>query len=235
SHAGVGGASGGTGAQCACGRGRARAMDRSAGAAAMRLARRRFIRASAAAALLSALAPLRSLAQPAPTARLVLLGTKGGPSLRDVLRVPSSNALIIGERTYIIDAGYGVSLRLTEKKIALPSIRAIYVTHHHSDHNLELGSLLYNMWANSATRPIEVYGPDGVDPLVRGYLEANRFDIETRIADEGRPDLRKMVDVHTYHEGRVMENDDVRVSALRNQHPPIVESYALKFEIKGGK
>ena len=167
--------------------------------------------------------------------RLVFLGTKGGPSVRSVAQVPSSTALVIGRDVYIIDAGYGVTYRLAEKKIELPAIRAIFITHHHSDHNLELGTLLYNAWANSATRVTDVYGPEGIEPLVRAAMESNKFDIETRMADEGRPDPRKLVAVHTYRAGVVMENEQVRVTALRNLHPPIVESYALKFEIKGGK
>ena len=67
------------------------------------------------------------------------------------------------------------------------------------------------------------------------YLESNRFDLEIRIADEGRPDLRKLVRVHTYSEGVVVDNERMRVTALRNLHPPIDESYALKFELKDGK
>jgi ribonuclease BN (tRNA processing enzyme) len=180
--------------------------------------------------------PLPAHAQPsADDTRLVFLGTKGGPSVRSVAQVPSSTALVIGKDVYVIDAGYGVTYRLAEKKIELPAIRAVFITHHHSDHNLELGTLLYNAWANSATRVIEVHGPDGIEPLVRASMESNKFDIETRMADEGRPDPRKLVAVHTYREGLVLENSQVRVTALRNLHPPIKESYALKFEIKGGK
>jgi len=193
--------------------------------------RRRFLAGSAALAAL----PFALHAQPQAAARLVLLGTKGGPSIRGVGQVPSSNALIVGGDVYIIDAGYGVTHRLAQVKVALPAIRSIYITHHHSDHNLELGTLVYNAWANSLTRPIDVYGPDGVEPLVRASLEANKFDIDTRIADEGRPDLRRLVRAHTYREGAVMEDDALRVTALRNLHPPITESYALKFEIKGGR
>ncbi|MNT52869.1 ribonuclease Z [compost metagenome] len=33
----------------------------------------------------------------------------------------------------------------------------------------------------------------------------------------------------------VSDDDLLRVTALRNHHPPIDQSYALKFEIKGGK
>jgi ribonuclease BN (tRNA processing enzyme) len=63
---------------------------------------------------------------------------------------------------------------------------------------------------------------------------ANKFDIDTRIGDEGRPDLRKLVVAHEYGEGTVLDNGKVKVTALRNKHPPIRDSFALRFEF-GGK
>ncbi|HKG00185.1 MAG TPA: MBL fold metallo-hydrolase, partial [Xanthobacteraceae bacterium] len=45
--------------------------------------------------------------------------------------------------------------------------------------------------------------------------------------------LRKLVNAHEYTEGEVLKTDKVRVTALRNVHPPITESFALKFEFPG--
>ncbi len=166
--------------------------------------------------------------------RLVLLGTKGGPSLRDPKQLPSSNLLAIGGTPYLIDAGYGASYRLIEKRVDLPSIRTIFITHHHSDHNLDLGPLLYNGWVNGQRQTVDVYGPRGLDHLLQSYWDSNAIDINVRIADEGRPDPRQLVLAHEYGEGLIADDGNVRVSALRNLHPPI-ESYSLKFETRGGK
>ena len=81
--------------------------------------------------------------------------------------------------------------------------------------------------------PIDAYGPAGMKQLAQGFWDAYQFDIETRMADEGRPDLRKLVNAHEYAEGEVLKTEKVRVSALRNVHPPIKESFALKFEFPG--
>jgi len=40
--------------------------------------------------------------------------------------------------------------------------------------------------------------------LAQGFWDAYKFDHRSRIADEGRPDLRKLVNVHEYTEGQVM-------------------------------
>lgn len=41
---------------------------------------------------------------------------------------------------------YGVSRQLLAAGIPLNTLRYIFITHHHSDHNLEYGALLYNAW-----------------------------------------------------------------------------------------
>jgi ribonuclease BN (tRNA processing enzyme) len=193
---------------------------------------------AAAAALGGSLHEFRSvLAQPAPNLgpnRLVMLGTRGGPSIRTGFTPsPSANLIVFDNTAYVVDTGYGTSFKLVESKFSLPQLRYIFITHHHSDHNAEFGLLAYNSWTMGLKTPIDAYGPVGMRRLAQGFWDAYRFDIETRMADEGRPDLRKLVNTHEYTEGEVMNTDKVRVSALRNLHPPITESFALKFEFPG--
>ncbi len=165
--------------------------------------------------------------------RLVLLGTKGGPSLPlGYEQVPSSNLIVYNNVPYVIDTGYGASFKLVQARCPLPSLRYIFITHHHSDHNAEFGLLLNNAWAMGLRTTVDAYGPAGMTQLANGFWDAYKFDIETRMVDEGRPDLRKLVAVHEYGEGVVMTMPDVKVTALRNIHPPITESFALKFEFR---
>lgn len=166
--------------------------------------------------------------------RLVTLGTRGGPAIRTGFTPsPSANLIVYDNVPYVIDTGYGVSGKLVESKFPLPQLRYVFITHHHSDHNAEFGLLAYNAWAMGLKTPIDAYGPAGMKQLAQGFWDAYRFDIETRMADEGRPDLRKLVNAHEYAEGEVLKTEKVRVSALRNVHPPIKESFALKFEFPG--
>jgi len=201
--------------------------------------RRNFLNAGAAAALYGSLpGPRAAFAQqPAPNLgpnRLVTLGTRGGPAIRTGFTPsPSANLIVFDNVPYVIDTGYGTSFKLVESKFPLPQLRYIFITHHHSDHNAEFGLLTYNSWAMGLKTPIEAFGPVGMKRLAQGFWDAYKFDIETRMADEGRPDLRKLVNVHEYAEGEVMKTDKVRVSSLRNVHPPIVDSFALKFEFPG--
>src|ERR1044071_2979611 len=76
--------------------------------------------------------------------RLILLGTQGGPVIRSYKSSPTASCLVYDQMPYLIDAGYGTSFKLVEANVSLPSLGHIFITHHHSDHNLDLGPLLYN-------------------------------------------------------------------------------------------
>jgi ribonuclease BN (tRNA processing enzyme) len=164
--------------------------------------------------------------------KFVLLGTRGGPVVYSYKATPSANLVVYNNIPFIIDTGYGVSFKLIEAGINLKDIKYIFITHHHSDHNLELGNLLYNSWVGGLSSNINVYAPAGLISLLDAYWQSNRFDIETRVADEGRPDIRKLVIIHEYTEGVILSNADAEVSALKNIHPPVTESYALRFKFR---
>ena len=76
--------------------------------------------------------------------RLVLLGTQGGPFIRSYNQTPSANLIVDNGIHIVVDAGYGVTFKLREAGVNLSTLQYIFITHHHSDHNLELGTLLYN-------------------------------------------------------------------------------------------
>ncbi len=198
----------------------------------MRCTRRDLIRTSAAATCWAALGSRSLWAQERidlGNNRLVLLGTRGGPFISGYSPSPSAALIVYNGVPYVVDTGYGASFKLIEAGVPLAALRYVFVTHHHSDHNLELGPLLYNSWVAGLRSPVDVYAPVGLRALLAKYWESNAYDLETRVADEGRPDPRGLVIAHEYTEGAILANPQGKVSALRNIHPPVTESYALKF------
>lgn len=163
------------------------------------------------------------------TTKLVLLGTKGGPRLSKGSAWPSSSVLEVGGRPYIIDAGLGVTRQFVEAGYALADVHTLVITHHHSDHVLELGPLLHTTWTSSPKRDVHVYGPKPIEDAVELFFQSVSFDVQVRMADEKQADPRDMFQVRTYGEGLVFEDDRVEVTALRVEHPPVQECYALRF------
>jgi ribonuclease BN (tRNA processing enzyme) len=194
------------------------------------ITRRDFVSGAAALAVAAVFPPSRGWAQGART-RLVLLGTGGGPRVTAKGRAKPATLIVANGVPYVIDCGEGVALQLVRAGVGLDRLCYLFITHHHSDHNLDYGNLVYDGWVAGLRTPVDAYGPAPIKAITEAYWQLNRFDIETRIADEGRIDLRKLVTVHEFAEnGLVMQNADVKVSAMRVRHPPIREAYAYRFD-----
>nr|WP_031256733.1 MBL fold metallo-hydrolase [Mesorhizobium sp. L48C026A00] len=165
--------------------------------------------------------------------RLVLLGSKGGPALRPGGPWPSSSLLKFGGRTIVVDCGLGVTHGLAETGISLKSLDLVFITHLHSDHVLELGPLIHTAWTAGLATPVTVFGPPGTGHYWQRFCQAMEFDIEIRIVDEGRLDIADLVSIIEFGEGRVMEERGLKVLALRVDHPPVNDCFALRFEHAG--
>lgn len=162
-----------------------------------------------------------------------LLGVKGGPAIRPGSAMPTSSLLSLGGRRIVVDCGLGVSRGLIDQGMALADLDLVFVTHLHSDHTLELGPLLHTAWTAGLKRPARVFGPAGLADYWAGFLAAMAYDIDLRIADEGRPDLRGLVTLHALAEGDVLREPGLAVRAIRTLHPPVADSFALRFETPG--
>lgn len=165
--------------------------------------------------------------------RLVILGSKGGPALRPGGPSPTSMLLEIGGRCIVVDCGLGVTRGLVSAGMALKSLDLVAITHLHSDHVLELGPLIHTAWTAGLQTLVRVFGPRGTRRVWTAFLDSMAADIEIRIADEGRPPLASLVEVHEYDEGEVFAEDGLRIDALTVHHPPMSDCFALKIAHAG--
>lgn len=181
--------------------------------------------------LTSALAPLGWSAE--PDARLVLLGTAGGPTPKKARAAPAQ-ALEFEGRVYLVDCGNGVGRQLALAGLPFAALRHVLVTHHHSDHVADLTTLPVLAWAAGLVETVTLHGPKPLRSSVRAGLRAHRFDLETRREDEGRPDLERLIRLHEFRrDGVILRDGDLTVRAARVDHPPIEEAYAYRFDLPG--
>jgi ribonuclease BN (tRNA processing enzyme) len=136
-------------------------------------------------------------------------------------------------RDIVVDCGLGVTRGLCDQGVQLKALSAVFVTHLHSDHYLELGPLLHTAWTAGLRTPVTVWGPEGLGRYWRAFVESMAADIDLRIADEGRPDLRGLVEVRAIGEGPVAGLAGIEVRAMRVLHPPLVDCFALSFAGEG--
>ena len=77
---------------------------------------------------------------------LILLGTGGGPRPRKASSA-SAQVIVVNDTAYVVDCGDGVARQLVFANVPLPTLRHIFITHHHSDHNADYGNLIWLAWA----------------------------------------------------------------------------------------
>ena len=192
------------------------------------LSRRAFL-ASTMALAAGATLPLRSEAKSAKT-RLILLGTGGGPRPRKASSA-SAQVIISNNRAYVIDCGNGVARQLAFADVPLPTLRHIFLTHQHSDHNADYGNLIWLAWAAGLSTRVDTWGPPPLAKMTKLFFEMNAYDIDTRIANEGRVPLVPIVHVHELRDsGPVMRDENVTVTATLVHHPPVVPAFAYRFD-----
>lgn len=166
--------------------------------------------------------------------RMTLMGVKGGPAIRPGSNMPSSNLLQMAGQTILVDAGLGCTRGICDAGVALTEIDCIVISHLHSDHYLELGPFFHTAWTAGLNRPIRVIGPKGLQDYWDGFLQSMEFDITLRQDDEGRCPLAPLAQIEVLPEATPIPVGDVQIQAMRNIHPPIQDTYALRFD-HGGK
>ena len=185
--------------------------------------RRAFLVVTAAALL------PRALRAQAKT-QLILLGTGGGPRPRKE-NVSACQVIVVNDALYVVDCGNGVARQLVSAGLSLPKLRHVFITHQHSDHNADYGNLLLLSWASGLRTPVDTWGPPPLEKMTRLFFEMNAYDIDIRIADEGRVPLVPLVHPHEVSEaGVVMRDDNVRVTCTLVDHPPVKPALAYRFD-----
>src|SRR5947207_9776218 len=173
-----------------------------------------------AAALASAAWLPRGNAAQGVKTRLILLGTGGGPRPRKANSAPAQ-VIVVNDTAYVVDCGNGVARQLVFAGVALATLRHVFITHHHSDHNADYGNLLWLAWTAGLRTRVDTWGPPPLAKMTKLFFELNAYDIHTRIADEGRVPLEPLVHVHEFRQGGLLVRDDqMTVRATLVDHPP---------------
>ena len=142
-------------------------------------------------------------------------------------------AVVLGDKVYVVDCGYGASEQLVRAGLKLQDIRGIFVTHNHPDHNIELGTLTYFAWYAGLTRPLGIYGPPPTKAVMDAYLQALKPDVDVWLEDIGHPPMGPVNVTELSQPQAVMDDGTVKVSCTLVKHTPIFKSLAYRFDTPG--
>jgi ribonuclease Z len=161
-------------------------------------------------------------------------------------RAKACVAVIAGGGFYLVDVGPESVENLVQWGIPLGKIKGVLLTHFHSDHIGDLGELNLQTWAQGRPQPLDVYGGPGVEEVVEGFNRAYRHDQGYRTAHHterlfppstwplvARPLARDSADPCLGSPMTVLEDGNLRITAIEVNHAPVTPAYAYRFDHKG--
>jgi len=171
---------------------------------------------------------------------VVMVGS-GGP-MNNAKRLPTSTAIIAGGEFILVDVGPGTWHNADLFGLPLRNLSAVFLTHFHSDHIVDLGEANFGSWAAGRQKSLEVYGPEGVDKVVQGFALAYELDVHYRIAHHGEavmpPEASKpvarLISIQDPNKAELFfERNGLKAYTFLVDHSPANPSIGYRFEYKG--
>jgi len=155
--------------------------------------------------------------------RVILLGTAAGP-YPEPGRQGCASLVVVGDRSYLVDAGYGTVRKLVQSGIGMETLQAAFITHLHSDHVADLFNLFLLGWGTGGHGIVDtvgVYGPGnpqglpaptpgvtpaplanpdnptpGVGELLADAVDGWAYDLNIRTRYNSRRGLASLIEAH---------------------------------------
>ena len=151
-------------------------------------------------------------------------------------RAQACVAVTAGASLYVVDSGAGSPAVMQLHRQPMAHLRAVLLTHLHSDHITGIPDMNLASWVGGRGDPLRILGPEGVHRVVGGYNEVLALDRGFRVAHHGihllRPELGVM-HAETVEPGIVVEENGLAITAFAVNHEPITPAYGYRFDYRG--
>jgi ribonuclease BN (tRNA processing enzyme) len=185
--------------------------------------------AAQTAANLTAAEAAQTALKTATGTKLVILGSAAGP-VPGRSREMTSHVMLSNGAAYILDCGMGVTNQFARTGIPFSALRSIFITHHHADHNIEYGPLLVVGWIQGMKQSVKAYGPPPLKAMTEDFLRAYKTTIDFWAQDFKMQPLGMIEVTEVPGAGAVMQDDNVKVSSVVVQHPPVTPALGYRFD-----
>ncbi|HUC36763.1 MAG TPA: MBL fold metallo-hydrolase [Acidimicrobiales bacterium] len=164
--------------------------------------------------------------------RVIILGS--GSPLPDPERAGPSTLLRTRAGDLLFDAGRGVLMRAASAGSSASALRAVFLTHLHSDHLTDLNDVFTTRWVTSLVpNPLTVLGPHGTAELLDATRAMLERDIAYRMTHHADLTWPPASDVTEVERGVVFDDGGVRVTAAPTDHSPVRPTVGYRVEDEG--
>ena len=87
-------------------------------------------------------------------------------------RHPSAQVVNVHDYLFLVDCGEGTQMRFHEHQVKWNRIKQIFISHLHGDHYFGLVGLISTYHLLQRNKPLDIYGPEGLEAIIRLQLEA---------------------------------------------------------------
>ena len=159
---------------------------------------------------------------------LTLLGT-GCPKV-DYKRFGPANLISTKMTNILVDCGSGITQRLDQINISTADIDALFLTHLHSDHVVDLYQLIISSWHSYRTKPWKIYGPKGTKKFVSKIMNAWQEERTQRIKYENRSSTKAFnIIVKEFSTSGTVNIKDLKIKYFEVDHKPVPFAYGFCF------
>ena len=143
-----------------------------------------------------------------------------------------------GDDIYIFDLGNGSMDNLTQYGVPWPNVKAVLITHMHSDHIADLPDAHLQSWVQGRNSPLMVYGPEGIDLVTQGFELAYSADYQYRNEHHGDEMLPMSIagfNAIQLIDKQFIPNDTPGLEILPFvvDHHPVNSAFGFKISYKG--
>lgn len=158
-------------------------------------------------------------------------------------RVQTGTAIIVNGHFFIFDVGDGIVQKAENMGLPLNRLDGIFITHWHSDHMMDLPSLISRSWLLGRSNELHLYGPDGTDTLNQAINQFLHIENSHRVAHHGAEtmDITKARAIpHEFNNVQaakevIYQQDGIKITAFDVNHEPIEPAVGYALEYKGKK
>ena len=158
-------------------------------------------------------------------------------------RVQTGTAVFVNGHFFMFDVGDGVVQKAENLGLPLNRLDGIFITHWHSDHMIDLPSIISRSWLLGRATELHLYGPKGTDTLNQAINQFLHIENKHRVDHHGAEimDVSKARAIpHEFTNAAggttvVYNQDGIKITAFNVDHEPIVPAVGYVIEYKGKK
>lgn len=158
-------------------------------------------------------------------------------------RAQTATAVFVNGHFFMFDTGAGAVQKSEKFGLPLDKLDAIFFTHYHSDHYMDLPNMISRSWQRGRKVDLNIFGPQGLSQLMSSVDTFLKVDNAHRVAHHSI----EVMDT-TYANGIanefaieqnsykvIYEKDGIKITAFDVAHEPIEPAVGYKIEYNGKK